>query len=237
MNASQRTDLRASVLYGGTALASAPRFFGKYVALLVVLLVSALAAVSAQTAPSHATEIHDHLRKAAEFLKANDPNSAVKEFEAVVALDPKNAEAYTNLGVVAFFQHDYSKAAGYLHKALVIDPVSAKTQALLGICEKRLGDPAARSLLEKSFPKLKDKRLQLQVGMELESLYDQQGDPERAVAVMQKLVDLNPDDVDILYMAQRLYRELADDTLDKLAVIAPGGPNAAGDRRASGECR
>jgi tetratricopeptide (TPR) repeat protein len=60
------------------------------------------------------------------------------------------------------------------------------------------------------------------VGKELIGLYYQQGDSERAIPVVQKLVDLNPDDVDILYMAQRLYKGLADDTLNKLAVLAPG---------------
>ncbi len=39
---------------------------------------------------------------------------------------------------------------------------------------------------------------------------------------MRTLVDLDPDNVEILYMAQRIYSELADDTLNKLAILAPG---------------
>ena len=39
---------------------------------------------------------------------------------------------------------------------------------------------------------------------------------------MRSLVDLDPDNVDVLFMAQRVYSELADDTLNKLAVLAPG---------------
>jgi tetratricopeptide (TPR) repeat protein len=58
--------------------------------------------------------------------------------------------------------------------------------------------------------------------MELVGLYNSRGDSEHAVPVLQKLVELNPEDADILYVAQRLYRELADDTLNKLAVVAPG---------------
>jgi tetratricopeptide (TPR) repeat protein len=194
----------------------------RIIVLVLTLLASALAATAAQTGGSHAAEIHDHLRKAADYLKANDSNSAVKEFDAVLALDPKNAEAYANLGVIAFFQHDYQKASPYLRKALAIDPSLVKTQALLGICQKRLGDPSARGLLEKSFPKLKDKPMRLQVGLELAALYDQEGDPGATASVMRSLVDLDPDNVDVLFMAQRVYSELADDTLNKLAVLAPG---------------
>jgi Tfp pilus assembly protein PilF len=187
-----------------------------------MLLTSALAVMAAQTGTTRAAGIHDHLRKAAEYLKANDPNSAVKEFDAVLALDPKNAEAFANLGVIAFFQHNYKNASQYLRSALAIDPSLAKTQALLGICERKLGQPSAQALLEKSFPGLKDKNLQIQVGMELASIYDQQGNLDRTASVMRSLVDLDPDNVEILYMAQRVYSELADDTLNKLAILAPG---------------
>ena len=195
---------------------------GRPLVLLLTLLMSAVAVMTAQTAGSRAAEVHDHLRKAAEYLQAKDPNSAVKEFGAVLALDPNNAEAYANLGVIAFFQRDYQKASQYFRKALAIDPSLAKPQALLGISQKRLGDPSAPALLEKSFQKLKDKQLRLQVGMELAALYDQQGDPGATACVMRSLVDLDPDNVDILFMAQRVYSELADDTLNKLAVLAPG---------------
>ncbi len=195
---------------------------GRPLVLLLTLLMSAVAVMTAQTAGSRAAEVHDHLRKAAEYLQAKDPNSAVKEFGAVLALDPNNAEAYANLGVIAFFQRDYQKASQYFRKALAIDPSLAKPQALLGISQKRLGDPSASALLEKSFQKLKDKQLRLQVGMELATLYDQQGDPGATACVMRSLVDLDPDNVDVLFMAQRVYSELADDTLNKLAVLAPG---------------
>jgi len=188
-----------------------------------MLLACALSVVAAaQTGTTRTAGIHDHLRKAAECLKANDSDSAVKEFEAVLALDPKNAEAYANLGVIAFFRHDYKNAAENLRKALAIDPALVKTEALLGICARRLGDTSAQTLLEKSFAKLKDKKLQIQVGMELANIYDQQGNLDRTASVMRSLVDLDPDNVEILYMAQRVYSDLADETLNKLAIIAPG---------------
>lgn len=181
----------------------------------------ALAVSAAQTGASGAAQIHDHLRKAAEYLKANDADSAIKEFDAVLALDPKNAEAYANLGVIAFFHRDYQNASQYLRKALAIDPSLTKSQALLGICQVRLGDPAARASLEKSFQKLHEKSLRIQVGVELADLYDREGELDAAAAMMRSLVELDPENVDILYAAQRAYSELADDTLNKLAIVGP----------------
>jgi tetratricopeptide (TPR) repeat protein len=192
--------------------------------LLLVLMLSAIAhtATAAQTVGPQAQDIHDYLRRAAEYLKANDANSAIKEFDAVLALDPKNAEANANLGVIAFLHRDYQNASKYLRNALAVDPSLIKTQALLGICERRLGQSSGEELLEKSFPKLKDKSLKIQVGLELAGIYSQKGNIDRTASVMQSLVDLDPDNVEILYMAQRVYFDLADDTLNKLAILAPG---------------
>jgi tetratricopeptide (TPR) repeat protein len=198
------------------------RIFCRALTLVLTLMVCATAIAAAQTRSTKAGEIHDHLQKAEAYLKAKDPNSAAKEFDAVLALDPKNAEAYANLGVIAFSGGDCQSAAQKFRKALAIEPSLAKTQALLGTCERRLGDPSARAVLEKAFSTLKDKQLRLQVGMELVALYDEVGEPDATATVMRSLVDLDPDNVDVLFMAQRLYSELADDTLNKLAILAPG---------------
>lgn len=189
---------------------------------VALFLVALLPALTAQTGSSPSAAIHDHLQKAEGYLKASDPDGAVKELHAVLALDPKNAEAYANLGVIAFFQRDYQTASRNFRKALAINPSLAKTEALLAVSERRLGNSSARALLEKSFAKLKDAKLRLQVGLELAGLYLQQGDLSATVPVMQSLVALAPDNVDVLFMAQRVYSELADDTLNKLAVLAPG---------------
>ena len=189
--------------------------------LLFTVLLNITLAMGSQSAPSTPVLVHEHLRKGEAYLKANDPGSAAKEFEAALALNPKNAEAYANLGVIAFVQQDCATASGDFRKALAIDSSLVRIQALLGLCEKKMRKPSARALLEKSFPKLVDKRLRLQVGMELASLYDEEGDSGATASVMRALVDLDPDNVDVLFMAQRVYSELADDTLNKLAVLAP----------------
>jgi tetratricopeptide (TPR) repeat protein len=199
---------------------SLPFFFVcRFLILHVMAPAVSIANLAAQTP---AASVQDHLHKAEAYLKANDADAAEREFEAVLALDPKNAEAHANLGVIAFSRRDCRAAVKDFHLALVSDPSLTKPEALLGICEKRLGEPSARSRLEDSFSKLKDKQLRLQVGMELATLYGQQGDLGGTGAVMQKLVDFDPDNVEVLFMAQRVYSELADNTLNKLALLAPG---------------
>ncbi|HUJ29712.1 MAG TPA: tetratricopeptide repeat protein [Candidatus Acidoferrum sp.] len=189
---------------------------------LVLVLTSSPGTFAAQSGSSRSSLIQDHFRQASEDLKRNDPQSALEEFDAILALDPKNAEAHSNRGAIHLVWGDCKSATDDFRAALAGDASLLKAKAMLGICEKRLGHADAESLLASSFPKLTDKNLRVRVGMELATLYFQNGDLEHAAATAQSLVDLNPDNVDILYFAQLVYNELADETLNKLAIIAPG---------------
>jgi len=133
----------------------------------VILFLGLLSAFS-QTNPGRQQEIESHNRKAAEYLKENRPDLAVPEFRAIVALDPKNVDARGNIGVLLFFQGDYTNAIPELRAALKLRPTLSKIQALLGIAEKRTGDfNASRRDLEEAFPKVQDEKIRLETGMEL----------------------------------------------------------------------
>jgi tetratricopeptide (TPR) repeat protein len=192
--------------------------------LLRVVLCAALCAVALpQTkAPSKASGVKAHLQRAENALRAQDLETATREYRAVLALDPKNPEAHTNLGVIAFSRGDCETASPNFRQALSASPALAKAQALLGICLMRAGDPAAATFLEKSFPGLTEPRLRMLVGMQLVGIYEQRGELDHAAPVVASLVDIDPDNVDLLYTAQRIYSELAEDTLNKLTIIAPG---------------
>src|ERR1700676_2531492 len=108
-----------------------------------------------QALPARQQQIESHSRSAQEFLKNNRPDRAAQEFAAILKLDPNNVDARGNLGVLLYFQADYAKAAPELRAALKLRPALPKIQALLGMCEKRMGQIAMAQVdLEKSFPQV-----------------------------------------------------------------------------------
>jgi tetratricopeptide (TPR) repeat protein len=162
-----------------------------------------------------------HLQRGQAALKANRQAEAAEEFRAALKLDPANAEANANLGVLAFFHGDCSEAENDFRGALKSAPSLTKAKGLLAVCEKRLGEPPAQADLTSAFADLQDVRLKTQVGIELADLYYQQGELGETGSVLYTLSSINPDNVDILFFEQRVYSELANSTLDKLALLAP----------------
>jgi tetratricopeptide (TPR) repeat protein len=176
----------------------------------------------AQPGPSKPQQIDSHLRQAQEFLKAGKPDQAAREFSAILDLDPNNVDAHGNLGVLLYFGSDYAKAAPELRAALKLRPGLWKIQALLGMCEKRIGQTGgAKTDLEASFPHLDEEKLRIETGMELIEIYYGSGDLDSAARIVSVLRQLKPTDVNILYAAHRIYADLADETMLSVAMLAP----------------
>lgn len=154
-------------------------------------------------------------------MRANALEAAISELEQVIALDPNNAEAHLDLGSIAFLRGNYASAEPELRLAAKLAPNQKRTKALLAISEKHLNRATAQAHLETSFNDDIDVKLRRQVGTELADFYYQRRQLDNTAGVMRTLVTLDPDNVDILFFAQRVYSELADATLNKLAVLAP----------------
>src|SRR5882724_8732840 len=118
---------------------------------LILLIASGLSSPASQTKLPKVSEVRAHLQRGESALKAKNTDTAEAEFRAVLALDSRNAAAHLNLGVIAFSQGDYRIASQHLRKALAVRPSIPQALALLGICEKRLGNSSAQAQLERSF--------------------------------------------------------------------------------------
>jgi tetratricopeptide (TPR) repeat protein len=171
---------------------------------------------------SDTKQIQVHLREAHRLLSENKPAAAIPEFEAVVALDPTNVAAHGNLGVLLFFEKNYTGAIPELREALRLQPDLRKIQALLGMGERRSGDnAAARADLEKASPELQGKKFRIEAGLELIEIYSASDDLDKASAAVSGSLALDPENYEVLYAAYRIHSDLARQEILSLSLVAP----------------
>ncbi|HMH15370.1 MAG TPA: tetratricopeptide repeat protein [Edaphobacter sp.] len=190
---------------------------------LLLLGLCGLAANAAQSGDgSAAQQVQLHEQRAHQLLNEKKPELAVKEFAAVLAADPHNLDAQANLGVLLYFQKNYVAAEPHLRDALEQKPDLTKIRALLGMCERRLGKTdAARTDLQAVVDQLQEPNIRLEAGLELIEIYTASQELEKAAAVVAVLRQGAPTDPRILYVAYRIYTDLAGEALLDLSVAAP----------------
>jgi len=207
--------------FGATALVGveARRTF-VIASLLVCIFFLQLQEIHAQLA-AQGSDLGAELQRGHAALDANDQANAAEAFRAALKLDPGNADAHANLGFMAFLHGDCPAAEPEFQSALRTAPDLTNALALLSICERKLGQPSAQADMERAFANLKDQKMRTQVGVQLADFYFQQGDLDHTLPLIHTLVSSDPDNVDLLFFAQRIYSEMADNTLNKLALLAP----------------
>jgi len=204
-------------LYDLIAMNAKAKLFG----LLIALIFPCVPSFS-QATPSQQQQISAHMQKAQEHLREKRPDLAIPEFKTVISLDPDNVNARANLGVLLFFQGDYANAAPHLRAALKLQPDLGRIQALLGMCEKRIGETAAaRTDLETSLPKLEETKIHVEAGMELIEIYSASGELEKAASIVGTLRQIDPANVGVLYVAYRIYSDLAGEAMLDMSLAAP----------------
>jgi tetratricopeptide (TPR) repeat protein len=194
-------------------------------ALLVALLFSpALAICSiAQTPPGNNDQVELHNRLAQQYLKEQRPDLAIPELEKVIAFDSGNTDAQGNLGVLLFFRGDYKSAVPHLRAAVQAQPNLWKIQALLGLAKRRTNEnKSSHEDLEAALPHLQGEKIQADVGRVLIDDYTVSGDLEKAASTVSTLLSSQPTDPSLLYMAYRIYSDLAGKAMLTLALSSPG---------------
>jgi Tfp pilus assembly protein PilF len=163
-----------------------------------------------------------HIRRARQFASEGKPEAAMVEYEAVVAVEPSNLEAQGNLGVLQFFDNDCSKALPHLTAALTLDPSLARVQALVGICQRRQDHlEEAEHNLTAALPLVADPRIHVLILRNLIEIETARGDMLQASVNVAELTKSDPLSPDALYLAYRIYTDLADSARNALTVAAP----------------
>ncbi|MDR3738896.1 MAG: tetratricopeptide repeat protein [Terracidiphilus sp.] len=186
-----------------------------------VVLLTVVAPCSCQTA-EQMRDFAAHIQKAQGYLRDKHPELAIPELQAAVELNPGNMEVQGNLGVLLFFQGRPAEAIPHLRAAVQLQPSLANMQGILGLAEVRTQDFAAgHKDLEAAFPSIEDKKLKVQVGLEIVSLYTESGELELAEPTLVALRKFAPDNAEVLYAAYRTYSDLSSESMLALAVAAP----------------
>ncbi len=184
-------------------------------AIVSILLLSARCVSQATTAKSHIEQAH-------RFIAQGNTQAAITEYQAAVASDPTSVEAQGNLGVLQFFANQCDAALPHLKSALAINPSEARVQALMGICQKRAGETGeAERNLTAALPLLQNAKLHSLILSNLAQIEYARGELQQASSSIAELMKSDPEDPDVLYLAFRIYNDLADSARDKLTIAAP----------------
>ena len=142
---------------------------------------------------------------------------SVQAFSHVVKLRPLYADGYINIGLTNIVWEKFESARKAIHKALSLDPDSARALYYDGLLQRRSGNTEQeladfRKVVE-MFPQSRDARRELGI------FYYRQHDYDAAVEQFVALQKIDPDDLAAHYNLSILYRRM-------------GKPNEASEQQA-----
>lgn len=203
-----------------------------------VLLCAALPAVRApaQTPSNPSTVIAQLARQAESDLHNGKPEVAAEEYRKILALDPNNVSAHSNLGLAEYLRGNYAPAAVEFKAALHLKPDIWNDAALCGLSEAKIGENGdAEVHLQQAFEHVSEASLRLAVGKQLYAILLEANQYERAAEVVETLQQFEPKNPDVLYAAHQVHSLLAEKAFLTMAQLAPDSARVyelRGDRMA-----
>lgn len=163
-------------------------------------------------------------RAAEEDFAEQRYGAAAAAYEELARAVPEAAELHAKLGLSQFFNRRCDRSAPAFQRALELHPDLPAARVLLAICLSELGRyEEALPGLEQGYANPPDypgvKRL---AGLELVRSYLGLSRPAQAAKVTAELQIAHPDDPEILFHANRTYREVAVQASFEIARVAPG---------------
>jgi tetratricopeptide (TPR) repeat protein len=159
-------------------------------------------------------ELQQHFRAALQAQNSGHFDVAVREYHAVLRLEPELPEAYANLGLVYYLQSRFKESSQAFAKAAALKPGLRGADLFLGMDYVRLERPGeAVSYLERAAEEEPaNKQAQVWLGTALWN----SGHRATALRQLRKAARLFPTDVDTLYALGEGYQKSAERQLKQL---------------------
>ncbi len=173
-----------------------------------------------RTEESARSELSQHASRASAAAQERDFARAEEEWLKVLALDPRSAQAYHNLGMIYYLEHKYSEAEQALGKALQLDASLVNTRVLLGasLVRQRKSERAIAEL-ERAMKLRLDDSAEKTARVALHEALLARGNYARALEALKPLAQKYPQDVDMLYSLRQTYLLLAEQTFQQIASM------------------
>jgi tetratricopeptide (TPR) repeat protein len=190
---------------------------------LLALLVTWTPNLTGQTVPSSSEKgsaIESRFAIAQQAQHDKDYTTAEREYQAVLALAPDFAEVHMNLGLIYQLQDRSSEAMAEFRRALKIKPALAGANFFLGVDYCKLGEGAKAipylTVALHAEPHRKD------IWLWLASAQEISGQLQSEVVTLHRALELQPNDVDLLYLEGSAYEQLGKQQVAQLKKVAPG---------------
>jgi tetratricopeptide (TPR) repeat protein len=134
----------------------------------------------------------EYMHQGDAFYEFKQYDDAIRYYSKAILLDPNNAEAYNNLGVISYKKVEYDNAIEYYNKAVSINSNSSEVFANLGLGYAQKGKfSKALENYNKALkinPKCEDAYLGCGI------VYAKKGELNEAIKCFNKVLELNPKD-------------------------------------------
>ena len=152
--------------------------------------------------------VNNLLKTGYEKLAQGDFAAAIKYFNKVISIDPKNSHAYVGLASVSSQKGDFAAAIESFNKAVLIDPQNSNAYVGLGNASSQKGDPAAAIKYFNKAISIDPKNSYAYVG--LGNASSQKGDPAAAIKSFNKAISIDPKNSQAYVSLYNLYASKKD---------------------------
>src|SRR5208283_4679285 len=140
------------------------------------------------------------------YKNMGDIDRAIEEYKRAVEIDETYYKAYNNLGVAFYKKSFFDEAQKYFKKALEINPNYAVAKKNLEAAEKK--DAVFTETIMKLEQKANEVRENTAIYFDLGKTYRSTGHLENAIVQYQKVIQLEPDNIEALNNIGTVYYEL-----------------------------